>query len=229
MITPPTPSRWPDLFDEALRIIDQANARGIDMHDWSFGGGTALMLQIGHRDSHDIDIFVSDPQYLPYLNPTIQEYDLDLEPSSYEGDGTRALKIIFDAVGEIDFISCAAVTDAPTENTEVRGRFVAREVPSEILGKKLVFRGSALQPRDMFDIAAAAQVLGEEKVITDLSKFDDAARTALKVVQKMNPDFAAAIMGHLMPCEGFEQLHKHAHGITRQILESAIERAENLV
>ncbi|MEO9132390.1 MAG: nucleotidyl transferase AbiEii/AbiGii toxin family protein [Sphingomonas sp.] len=27
---------------------------------WSFGGGTALMLMIDHRESHDIDIFLDD-------------------------------------------------------------------------------------------------------------------------------------------------------------------------
>jgi hypothetical protein len=28
------------------------------------GGGTAMMMQIDHRSSRDIDIFVSDPQLL---------------------------------------------------------------------------------------------------------------------------------------------------------------------
>lgn len=65
----PLPSRWPELFDMAMAIIDQANAQGIGMNSWSFGGGTALMLQINHRESHDIDLFIEDAQYLPYLNP----------------------------------------------------------------------------------------------------------------------------------------------------------------
>jgi hypothetical protein len=59
----PHPSRWAELFDQGMAIVDQANANGIAMNDWTFGGGTALMLQIGHRDSHDIDLFVSDAQY----------------------------------------------------------------------------------------------------------------------------------------------------------------------
>ena len=85
----------------AMAIIDQANAQGIGMNSWSFGGGTALMLQINHRESHDIDLFIEDAQYLPYLNPETQDYDLALAPSDYETDGTRALKIVFDGVGEI--------------------------------------------------------------------------------------------------------------------------------
>ena len=98
----PHPSRWPELFEQAMAIVDQANANGIAMSDWTFGGGTALMLQIGHRDSHDIDLFVSDAQYLPFLNPETQGFELGLVPSGYETDGTRALKIVFDGVGEVE-------------------------------------------------------------------------------------------------------------------------------
>ena len=35
----------------AMAIIDQANAKGIGMNGWSFGGGTALMLQIKHLEN----------------------------------------------------------------------------------------------------------------------------------------------------------------------------------
>ena len=95
----PDPNRWSELFDVAMCVIDQANARGIDMVDWTFGGGTALMLQIAHRKSHDIDLFVTDPQYLPFLNPQFQEYDLPLTPNDYELEGRHALKIVFDGIG----------------------------------------------------------------------------------------------------------------------------------
>ena len=160
----PLPSRWPELFDMAMAIIDQANAQGIGMNSWSFGGGTALMLQISHRESHDIDLFIEDAQYLPYLNPETQDYDLALAPSDYETDGTRALKIVFDGVGEIDFICCNPVTETPFTKAEIRGRNVRLQTPAEFLAKKVVFRGSHLQPRDMFDIAAVAQAMGTDYV-----------------------------------------------------------------
>lgn len=28
-----------------------------------------MMMQIGHRESHDIDIFIDDPQILGFLDP----------------------------------------------------------------------------------------------------------------------------------------------------------------
>ncbi|RVM21227.1 hypothetical protein CN130_34980 [Sinorhizobium meliloti] len=42
-------SRWSDLFEQACRIIEQANSEPTMIDSWTFGGGTALMLQIDHR------------------------------------------------------------------------------------------------------------------------------------------------------------------------------------
>ena len=63
-MTPQT-SRWNDLLSEALSIIDIVNREQPILSDWTFGGGTAMMLQIDHRESHDVDLFIVDPQLLP--------------------------------------------------------------------------------------------------------------------------------------------------------------------
>lgn len=96
---------------------------------WTFGGGTALMLQIDHRESFDVDIFLDDPQLLPYLNPKTQGYALDINPDGYVSDGSRTLKIVFENVGEIDFICAPSLTGNPTVRAEVRGRHVLLETP----------------------------------------------------------------------------------------------------
>lgn len=46
------PSEWRRLFLIVNDVIDQLrkNAGGYDF-EWSFGGGTAMMIQIGHRES----------------------------------------------------------------------------------------------------------------------------------------------------------------------------------
>ncbi|MCZ0964460.1 nucleotidyl transferase AbiEii/AbiGii toxin family protein [Paracoccus benzoatiresistens] len=202
-----------------MAIVDQANAIGIAMNDWTFGGGTALMLQIGHRDSHDIDLFVSDAQYLPFLNPETQGFELSLVPSGYETDGTRALKIVFEGVGEVDFICCPAVTDHPFERAIVNGREVNRETPAEILGKKIVFRGATLQPRDMFDIAAAAVVLGEDALVTSLKPLAEASGVALKVARGMNPDLARTVMSRLMAHPDYQDLYLTAQDVACRVLQ----------
>jgi hypothetical protein len=225
----PLPSRWPELFAMAMAIIDQANAQGIGMNSWSFGGGTALMLQINHRESHDIDLFIDDAQYLPYLNPETQDYDLALAPSDYETDGTRALKIVFDGIGEIDFICCDPVTEGPFVVSEIRGRNVRLETPAEILAKKVVFRGSQLQPRDMFDIAAVAQGIGTDYVVEACSRFPDACREALRVTENMNPRLVDAVTEKLLVSEGFLGLQGRAQMIATEILTAAITRSAALL
>lgn len=207
-----------------LAIIDQANALGIGMNDWTFGGGTALMLQIGHQDSHDVDLFISDAQYLPFLNPEIQGFDLSLEPAGYETDGVRALKILFDGVGEIDFICCPPVTERPTMRALVRGREVSLETPAEIIGKKIMFRGARLQPRDMFDIAAASIALGEDELVASLSQFGPSSEVALDVARNMNPDLARTVTGWLMTRPGYTELPETAQGITCRVLSRLVEQ-----
>ena len=46
------------------------------------------MLRILHRESHEIDLFFEDPQFLHLLNPDTQEYRLPIKPTDYEVDGS---------------------------------------------------------------------------------------------------------------------------------------------
>jgi hypothetical protein len=48
---------WARLFRIACALIRQVNSEQIIIDSWPLGGGTAMMLQIDHRESHDIDIF----------------------------------------------------------------------------------------------------------------------------------------------------------------------------
>ena len=58
----PPQSRGPEHFDMAMAIIVQSKPQGAGMNSRSFGGGTALMPQINHRERHDIDLFIEDAQ-----------------------------------------------------------------------------------------------------------------------------------------------------------------------
>jgi Nucleotidyl transferase AbiEii toxin, Type IV TA system len=62
-------SNWQVLLGIARALIDQVNLHTTVIDRWTLGGGTALMLQIGHRESCDIDIFLDDPQLLGFLDP----------------------------------------------------------------------------------------------------------------------------------------------------------------
>jgi len=58
----------------ACDLIRQANTLTIVIDHWTFGGGTAMMLQIDHRESHDVDFFLRDPQLLPFLDPQKRDF-----------------------------------------------------------------------------------------------------------------------------------------------------------
>jgi len=47
-----------------------------------------MMLQIDHRESQDVDIFLSDPQLLPYLDPQKRDFRFEIWPTDYDGDGS---------------------------------------------------------------------------------------------------------------------------------------------
>jgi len=93
--------------------------------EWSFGGGTAMMIQIGHRESHDIDFFLDDPQLLGFIDPSVLRFQ----------------KFAFENVGEIDFIVAGALTRTPFELHEVEGRVVRLETIPEIITKKVYYPG----------------------------------------------------------------------------------------
>ncbi|MCE6078467.1 nucleotidyl transferase AbiEii/AbiGii toxin family protein [Agrobacterium vitis] len=213
-------SQWESLFDQCVSIFNQANSSFKILDSWTFGGGTALMLQISHRESFDIDVFIDDPQVLPYLNPATQGYTLQVNPDDYVSDGTHALKIVFAGIGEIDFICAPSLTDNPTSRVTVRGSNVDLETPGEIIVKKVHYRGASLQPRDMFDIACVARAYGDTYVIEALLPFKNKAAAALAVAERMDPGFAHAVMGKLQYREGYVDIPKTAQATTISLLRA---------
>ncbi len=222
----PFPSRWADLFDMAVEIINRAEAAGVLMDDWTFGGGTALMLHMDHRESHDVDFFVSDPQYLPFLNPITQEYELPIPPSNYGLDGNSSLKIHFQDLGEIDFICCGHVSDDPYRIKGIRGRDVRVETIGEVICKKIWYRGKRLRPRDMFDIAVARAHLGDERLVESLLPAAELCRDAVAVASRANRDYVAEEMRKLLVNPKFEDLREDARDTAIDILTAVGSAAE---
>lgn len=95
-----------------------------------------MMLQIGHRESHDIDIFLCDAQQLGFLNPDKKDFQFEILPSEYNGDGASYLKLAFESIGEIDFIVGHAMTATPTVRRTIEGRSVLLETVPELSRKK---------------------------------------------------------------------------------------------
>ena len=97
-------SEWRKLLDKALPALDHvfgAQPEKTDSPDWTLGGGTAIAIQIDHRISYDIDIFVPGTalrNFVPANNPASRGISERFQwPGHY-------LKFELDE-GEIDFLS----------------------------------------------------------------------------------------------------------------------------
>ncbi|MCL4460153.1 MAG: nucleotidyl transferase AbiEii/AbiGii toxin family protein [Nitrospirae bacterium] len=93
---------WKSLEKKAADIVSdtEASAKGGRLSPL-LGGGTRLMLELSHRISRDIDLFIRDPQWIGLLSPRLNDKVGDLI-QGYEEDATF-LKLKFPEE-EIDFI-----------------------------------------------------------------------------------------------------------------------------
>ena len=140
---------WKRLEKTAADIVSatEASAGNVRMSPL-LGGGTRLMLEMNHRISRDIDLFIRDPQWIGLISPRLNEKVENLV-SGYEEDATF-LKLKFPE-GEIDFIVRMSLTGLPPE-TSPKSLFLLDPI-EEVLAKKLFYRGASLTSRDLFDWA----------------------------------------------------------------------------
>jgi hypothetical protein len=154
------------------------------------------MLQIDHRESHDIDIFLPDPQLLAFLDPQKHDFKFEILPSDYAGDGARFQKLAFRDIGEIDFIVGHGMTASPTIQTTIEGEAALLETIPEIIVKKIYYRGASIKPRDIFDIAAAGEQHADS-VIEALRSYRPEVTATLMTIDKLNPDFVKSAIAQL--------------------------------
>ncbi|NBY28373.1 MAG: nucleotidyl transferase AbiEii/AbiGii toxin family protein [Betaproteobacteria bacterium] len=146
------PGSWTQLFPSALKLMAQLETKIQHAH-WTFGGGTVLMLRIGHRQSKDIDLFVPDPQYLGHVNPRLSE---EAEQVSTDYSENAEFIKLFLPTGEIDIVVGTALTEQPFEQVAYAGRAIKLETCGEIIAKKMWHRGYQAKARDLFDLCAVA-------------------------------------------------------------------------
>jgi len=178
-----------------------------------------MMLQIDHRESHDVDLFLNDPQLLPFLDPQKHDFELEIWPSDYSGDGAGFLKLAFNDIGEIDFIVSGAKTSNPTTQREIEGEQTLLETIPEIITKKMVYRGASLKARDIFDIAAAGEKHAES-ILAELRSYKAEVATALETLNRVNPDFLNKAISQLRIRTEFDNVAKTAIERTKKILQA---------
>lgn len=134
------------LLNYALTILKEAR---LAKDDWAIGGGTVLAKYFNHRNSKDIDVFISDIQKLSSLSPRFNSACEDA--ADYE-EMSNYISLSFPE-GKVDFVAVAQITTFPAKIQSFFGKQVPLEDAVEIVCKKIYFRGNAVYPRDLFDLA----------------------------------------------------------------------------
>ena len=210
---------WVRLLRIARAMIREVNSEQLLIDEWTFGGGTAMMLQIDHRESRDIDIFLADPQLLALLNPDKRDFSFERRPSEYSGDGSRFMKLSFEDAGEIDFIVARAMTDPSAKIALVEGENALLETIPEIIAKKIHYRGAQIKPRDIFDIAAAGEQHADP-VINALRSLRSEVNRTLARIDTLDADFISEAIAGLAVKEKFKPVAKTAVERTKEILRA---------
>ncbi len=156
-------AEWEVLFDKAMLCLDSLAKMQMRPPEWSFGGGTVLMLKYAHRASKDIDIFLTDVQYLPALSPRLNDVSEAIAEAGGYSEQSNCVKITT-LEGEIDFVAAPHLAATPYVEQMIHGRKVRVETPEEIIVKKLFYRAVDLHPRDVFD---AAVVIKHDRGVLD--------------------------------------------------------------
>ncbi|CEJ15574.1 hypothetical protein BN1110_05919 [bacterium YEK0313] len=201
-------SNWTWLLRETFEGLRKLDERGSPVPAWVLGGGTSLMVAFRHRLSKDIDAFIDDPQYPPYLDPGMGAEGIwgceELDRQS------NALKLVYDH-GEIDFIVAPAITDLAPSPCEIDGHTVALAHPVEVCVSKMFHRARTLKIRDIFDIAVVdqsmSQLLSENLVHLSGKKSDLEARLG-----EITPSYYAKELDEIEVMPGWEHIPTVALG-----------------
>lgn len=209
------PGVWTELFPHALRLMAHLESQ-TRQPLWTFGGGTVLMLRIAHRQSKDIDLFVSDPQYLGYVNPRLSDVAESVS-TDYE-ENAEFIKFYLPA-GEIDIVVGTALTDQPFDVVFHAGRDIKFETCTEIIAKKMWHCGNQAKARDLYDLCAVADAEPQaiELAAPFLGKHGAAFLQRLQErAEFLEAEFNAIdVLGFRRP---FAQCLEQAHGIIGPIL-----------
>ncbi len=215
-------SHWESMFDHAMDILDRLDQtlENDQLNEWTFGGGTALMQQIKHRLSRDVDLFTPDLQILGHVRSIVSDHYVDPGIAKYDGDGAFYVKVIFEDRGEVDFIAAVNILEPYAIPKNIRGREIQLETVSEIIAKKIYYRGDSIIPRDVFDIAAAIHAGYREKIMTALATIPDnklcVFAKSLATVRN-RPKFAE-ILAQTAVMPGFETVRESALEIVNDLL-----------
>ncbi len=167
---------------EALELFfKDAFPSNIDKNIIKFGGGTALSIYyFQHRLSFDIDLFLTDQQYLSYFSPKHWIEDTDNFDDRHYIDTHNHIGVVSANSIKVDILVDSSSSSLLIDTTKNIFSFDIRvESIEDILAKKIVFRKKDNKARDIFDIAVA--ISKDDTVINSLLNNERITQEDLKI------------------------------------------------
>ncbi len=171
-------------LEQFYPIIKSAISQGVPSYGIKFGGGTALaMYHFQHRLSFDIDLFLTNQQYLSFFSPKFWIDDFDTFNSDEYIDKFNHIGIVTKDEIKIDILVDSNLDKGYLDNSKQIFPFdVYVESVEDIIAKKIVFRKKDNKTRDIFDMAVALEK--DENLFDTLLKKDKIKKQDLKELKE---------------------------------------------
>ncbi|SMF82098.1 Nucleotidyl transferase AbiEii toxin, Type IV TA system [Tistlia consotensis] len=208
---------WLQLLETAEEILERAQQDSGQGIDWTLGGGTAIALQLGHRLSHDVDLFLDRPEFLAALSPRIN--DAAAASTDRYREDARSLRLEYPA-GEIDFIAAPRRLETlPPAARSIDGREVLVDHPAEVVAKKIAWRAQNFMARDVFDLAVVLEHCPEARAL--LLREAAAQLPRLEARLAVLRERPGVVGEAVSPLPGFESYVERAPTIVTEFLGEA--------
>jgi len=182
------------LFDAAVSIIAEAERSAGLPIPWTVGGGTMLYRRYEHRESKDIDVFITDAQMLGAFSPRLNDVSARYTRHANElyVEQSNFIKLVLDD-GEIDFIVAPHLMSPYAEQEQIGACTAMIERPAEILAKKVFYRAESFTARDTFDLAfLIRQDVARELMESDPKMYFPKLETVLRRISYESRSLSAA-------------------------------------
>lgn len=158
-------------------------------------------------------MFLQDAQALGFLSPRLSDFAASVTTECQEA--ANGIKLLT-AHGDIDFIVAGDVSDQPPEPLVVEGQETLVETPTEILAKKIQYRGIAFAQRDIFDLAVMMRVDPTQADAAIRACTRDALEATAQAIASKLPRLAAELPGFVNPTPRYRTFITDVPGIVRE-------------
>lgn len=205
-------------YKEQIIALDlffkESGAKHIPSSKIRFGGGTALAIYyFQHRLSFDIDLFVSDIQYLDYIRPKMWIEESNSFQNIEYIDQHNHVGLITKNGIKVDILVDSNSSNFSIDTSKKLVDFdLYIEDITDIIAKKITFRKKDNKTRDIIDIAICLK--SNPNLFNELIELEKVTKDDLKILKEsllqLNKNRYLSQLNIVKPFEKYIELSKKA-------------------